>query len=43
MSVGKHKAKLGQFMTSFAQEWEDATYGKGETQSCYNAFFQVLG
>ena len=29
--------------TAFAEEWEDATYEKGETQSFYNDFFQVFG
>ena len=28
---------------AFAEEWEAATYEKGETQSFYNAFFQVFG
>ena len=27
----------------FAEEWQDATYEKGETQSFYNDFFQVFG
>ena len=27
----------------FAQEWKDAAYEKGETQSFYNAFFRVFG
>jgi hypothetical protein len=27
----------------FAQEWEDAKYEKGETQSFYNDFFHVFG
>jgi len=27
----------------FAQEWKDAKYEKGETQSFYNDFFQVFG
>ena len=27
----------------FAEEWRDAAYEKGETQSFYNAFFQVFG
>ena len=27
----------------FADEWRDATYEKGETQSFYNAFFRVFG
>ena len=28
---------------TFADEWEDAFYEKGETQSFYNAFFDVFG
>ena len=28
---------------AFAEEWKAATYEKGETQSFYNAFFQVFG
>ena len=28
---------------AFAEEWRDAAYEKGETQSFYNAFFQVFG
>jgi hypothetical protein len=28
---------------SFAEEWADAKYEKGETQSFYNDFFQVFG
>ena len=28
---------------AFANDWQDATYEKGETQSFYNAFFQVFG
>ena len=28
---------------AFANEWRDATYEKGETQSFYNAFFRVFG
>ena len=28
---------------TFAQDWRDATYEKGETQSFYNAFFEVFG
>ena len=27
----------------FADEWRDAAYEKGETQSFYNAFFDVFG
>ena len=27
----------------FAAEWRDAHYEKGETQSFYNAFFEVFG
>ena len=27
----------------FAEDWKDATYEKGETQSFYNAFFDVFG
>ena len=27
----------------FANDWQDATYEKGETQSFYNAFFRVFG
>ena len=27
----------------FADEWQDAAYEKGETQSFYNAFFRVFG
>lgn len=27
----------------FAQDWKDAHYEKGETQSFYNAFFQIFG
>ena len=28
---------------AFAHDWRDAAYEKGETQSFYNAFFQVFG
>ena len=28
---------------AFAQEWEDAAYEKGETQSFYNDFFRLFG
>ena len=28
---------------AFAAEWRDAAYEKGETQSFYNAFFQIFG
>ncbi len=28
---------------AFADEWRDASYEKGETQSFYNAFFEVFG
>ena len=28
---------------TFANEWRDAAYERGETQSFYNAFFQVFG
>lgn len=28
---------------SFAREWSNASYEKGETQSFYNDFFQVFG
>ncbi len=28
---------------SFAEDWRDAAYEKGETQSFYNAFFEVFG
>ena len=28
---------------AFAEEWQDATYERGETQSFYNDFFQVFG
>ena len=28
---------------AFAKAWKDAAYEKGETQSFYNAFFQVFG
>ena len=28
---------------SFADEWQNAAYEKGETQSFYNAFFQIFG
>ena len=27
----------------FAEEWQDASYEKGETQSFYNAFFEIFG
>ena len=27
----------------FAEEWKDAAYEKGETQSFYNAFFEIFG
>ena len=27
--------------TDFAEDWKDAAYGKGETQSFYNDFFRV--
>ena len=26
----------------FGREWADATYEKGETQSFYNEFFEIL-
>ncbi len=29
--------------TAFANDWRDAAYEKGETQSFYSAFFQVFG
>jgi len=28
---------------AFAEEWRDASYEKGETQSFYNAFFGIFG
>jgi len=28
---------------TFAGDWKDAAYEKGETQSFYNAFFDVFG
>ena len=28
---------------AFADEWRDASYEKGETQSFYNEFFEVFG
>jgi restriction-modification enzyme MmeI-like protein len=28
---------------SFAEEWKDAHYEKGDTHSFYNAFFEVFG
>ncbi len=28
---------------AFAEEWQDARYEKGETQSFYNAFFRIFG
>ncbi len=28
---------------AFAEDWRDAAYEKGETQSPYNALFEVLG
>ena len=28
---------------AFAEDWKDAAYEKGETQSFYNAFFRVFG
>ena len=28
---------------AFAREWANATYGKGETQSFYNEFFEIFG
>ena len=28
---------------AFAEDWEDATYEKGETQSFYNDFFKMFG
>ena len=28
---------------TFAEDWKDAAYEKGETQSFYNAFFEVFG
>ena len=28
---------------AFAEEWRDATYEKGETQSFYNDFFEIFG
>jgi hypothetical protein len=29
--------------TRFAQEWKDAHYEKGETQTFYNEFFEIFG
>ena len=29
--------------TAFAEEWKDARYEKGETQSFYNEFFKIFG
>ena len=29
--------------SEFAEEWKDAHYEKGETQTFYNEFFQVFG
>ena len=28
---------------AFSEDWKDATYEKGETQSFYNDFFRVFG
>ena len=28
---------------AFAEDWQDAAYEKGDTQSFYNAFFDVFG
>ena len=28
---------------AFAEDWKNAAYEKGETQSFYNAFFEVFG
>lgn len=28
---------------AFAEDWRDARYEKGETQSFYNAFFRIFG
>ena len=28
---------------AFAEDWQDAAYEKGETQSFYNDFFHVFG
>ena len=29
--------------SKFVREWADAAYEKGETQSFYNAFFEIFG
>ena len=29
--------------TAFADDWKDARYEKGETQSFYNDFFKIFG
>ena len=29
--------------TRFAQEWKEAHYEKGETQTFYNEFFEIFG
>ena len=28
---------------AFSEEWKDARYEKGETQTFYNKFFEILG
>ena len=35
--------EVGVRAAAFAEDWKDAAYEKGETQSFYNAFFDVFG
>ncbi len=35
--------EVGARAAAFAEDWRDAAYEKGETQSFYNEFFQVFG
>ena len=39
LSWNEIRARAG----DFAREWADAAYEKGETQSFYNAFFEIFG
>ena len=35
--------KSNDALRAFSEEWKDAHYEKGETQSFYNDFFQIFG
>ena len=39
LSWNEIRARAG----AFAEDWRDASYERGETQSFYNAFFDVFG